>query len=108
MTGIKLQIGLNAITSYKRLAYTPWHAIAEFVDNSTQSYFDNRQALDAAYKAEGESGLVVSIAYDRNQDNGFLQIADNAMGMSAAELQRAMTVAMRPPTQRDAHVMEWD
>ena len=35
---------------------TPWHAIAEFVDNSTQSYFDNRQALDAAYKAEGESG----------------------------------------------------
>ena len=72
MTAINLQIGLNAITSYKRLAYTPWHAIAEFVDNSTQSYFDNRQKLDAAHKSENEPGLVVSVTYDRNQDNGFL------------------------------------
>ena len=97
MTAINLQIGLNAITSYKRLAYTPWHAIAEFVDNSTQSYFDNRQKLDAAHKSENEPGLVVSVTYDRNQDNGFLRVTDNAMGMSADELQRAMTVAMQPP-----------
>lgn len=43
---IPFQIGFDAITSYKRLAYTPWHAIAEFVDNSTQSYFNNREQLD--------------------------------------------------------------
>ena len=32
---IQLIIGPDAITSYRRLAYSPWHAIAEFVDNST-------------------------------------------------------------------------
>jgi hypothetical protein len=57
---ITLKIGLDAINSYKRLDYTAWHALAEFVDNSTQSYFDNREILDADYKKEREK-LTVSI-----------------------------------------------
>ena len=36
-------IGPEIIRSYKRLSYTPWHALAEFIDNSTQSFFDNRE-----------------------------------------------------------------
>lgn len=92
---LELQIGLDVISSYKRLAYTPWHAIAEFVDNATQSYFDNRETLDAAFEQSGES-LTVSIAYDHDQDGGFLRVADNAMGMSYEELQNALHVA-RPP-----------
>ena len=51
---IQLELGLQVIQSYKRLAYTPWHAIAELVDNSTQSYFDNRDVLDEALS--GSSG----------------------------------------------------
>ena len=38
----QLVLGLDVIRSYKRLSYTIWHAIAEFIDNSTQSYFNNR------------------------------------------------------------------
>ena len=90
---IQLRIGLDAITSYRRLAYTAWYAIAEFVDNSTQSFFDNRAELEAAYVKEGE-GLTVSITYDK--DAGVLRIADNAMGMSYDELDAALHVA-RPP-----------
>lgn len=91
---IQLTIGPDAITSYKRLAYTPWHAIAEFVDNSTQSYFDHEKELKVAYAAEGDNTkLTVSIAYDRDD---ILRIADNAMGMSYDELERAMHVAMPP------------
>lgn len=91
---IQLTIGPDAITSYKRLAYTPWHAIAEFVDNSTQSYFDHEKELKAAYAAEGDNiKLTVSIAYDKDD---ILRIADNAMGMSYDELERAMHVAMPP------------
>ena len=45
---MKFQIGYETINSYRRLAYTSWHALAEFVDNSTQAYFDNREALDLA------------------------------------------------------------
>jgi hypothetical protein len=92
---IQLIIGPDAITSYKRLAYTPWHAIAEFVDNSTQSYFDHEKELKAAFASEGDDvKLTVSIVYEK--DNDVLRIADNAMGMSYDELERAMHVAMPP------------
>jgi len=91
---IELKIGLDAINSYRRLAYTPWHAIAEFIDNSTQSYFDNKDELDKLYKEEN-TNLTVSIVYDR--DNSILRISDNAMGMSYGDLQRALHVAL-PPT----------
>ena len=56
---LHLQIGPEVIKSYKRLAYTPWHALAEFVDNSTQSYFNNRKELDKEFGEKEE--LTVSI-----------------------------------------------
>jgi hypothetical protein len=62
---LELKIGLDAINSYKRLAYTPWHALAEFIDNSTQAYFDNKEALDKVLAKEGDI-LEVSIAYDKD------------------------------------------
>ena len=90
---IQLIIGPDAITSYRRLAYSPWHAIAEFVDNSTQSYFDNRDALDECMKNEDDKILTVSVAYDKGT---MLRVVDNAMGMSSDDLERALHVA-RPP-----------
>lgn len=105
---IQLQIGLDAINSYKRLAYTPWHAIAEFVDNSTQSYFDNNEILDTAY-AEQEEKLQISITYDRNWEDGrgYLRVVDNAMGMSFEELEHALHIAQPPenPTGRSRYGM---
>jgi hypothetical protein len=92
---IQLRIGLDVISSYKRLAYTPWHALAEFVDNSTQSYFNNEAQLLPVMQRMGRK-LTVSIAYDEN----LLRISDNAMGMSLDELQTALTVAL-PPTKTD-------
>ena len=91
---IQLIIGPEAITSYRRLAYSPWHAIAEFVDNSTQSYFDNRAVLDEQMQKDEDRLLTVSIVYDKNND--LLRVADNAMGMSVLELEQALHVA-RPP-----------
>jgi len=90
---IQLRIGPDAISSYKRLAYTPWHAIAEFVDNSTQSSFDHEAELKASYTKKTDC-LEVSIVYDRN--TGKLRIADNAMGMSRSELEHAFHVANPP------------
>lgn len=91
---MKLELGLDVLRSYKRLPYTAWHALAEFVDNSTQSYFDNRDALDAAYEAEGTM-LEVSIIYDK-EGTGTIRISDNAMGMSYADLERALHVGLPP------------
>lgn len=91
---MKLELGPDILRSYKRLPYTAWHALAEFVDNSTQSYFDHRDELDAAYASEG-SGLEVSIILDR-EGTGLVRISDNAMGMSRAELTRALRVGLPP------------
>lgn len=90
---LSFQLGLETIESYKRLSYTPWHALAEFVDNSTQSYFNNREVLDQAYEASGER-LRVDVVYDR--DNVGLRVTDNAMGMDRAELEYALRVGARP------------
>ena len=90
---IQLQIGLNAIASYRRLSYTPWHAIAEFVDNSTQSYINNRPVLDAAFVGS-QDHLDIGIVYDRVK--GALSVADNAMGMDEADLERALRIAFPP------------
>ena len=95
---IQLVIGPEAINSYQRLSYTPWHAIAEFVDNSTQSYTDNKDALDAQLKKEDRI-FEVSIAYEASEGNGMLRVSDNAMGMSYTELERALHIAM-PPANR--------
>lgn len=94
---IQLRVGLDVISSYKRLAYTAWHAIAEFVDNSTQSYFNNEDQLWPLMRKAGMK-LTVSIAYERDPE--IFRISDNAMGMSFDELQAALTVAL-PPTRTD-------
>ena len=88
------KVGPNTVTSYKRLAYKPWFAIAELVDNSTQSYFNNREALDNIYATKGES-FETSVIYDR-ENGGLLRVVDNAMGMSFEELEWAMEVG-KPP-----------
>ena len=91
---INFEIGLNAIASYRRLNYEIWYALAEFVDNSTQSYANHKTLLDQSYKTTGE-GLEVRITYDRGEIP-ILRIVDNAMGMDYEELQHALRVAYPP------------
>lgn len=88
-----MQVGSEVIRSYKRLAYDRWHALAEFVDNSTQSYLDNQDALDVAYTQDGAS-LGVRIVYDHETD--LLRISDNAMGMDRDELKHALHIGLPP------------
>ena len=91
---IQLELGLRVIHSYKRLSYTPWHAIAELVDNATQAYFNNQDTLDEAYSSVGDR-LLVGIVYER-EGAGLLRVSDNAMGMSYDELTNALKVGFPP------------
>lgn len=92
---MKLQLGPEIILSYKRLAYQVWYALAEFVDNSTQAYFNHREELDAVYEAEG-TRLTVSITTGRDANGEFIRITDNSIGMSKKELANAVYVG-KPP-----------
>ena len=91
---MEVQIGPEIIRSYKRLAYTAWHALAEFIDNSVQSYLNNRERLDASYSSSGQR-LIIQITYSR-ANGGLLKVRDNAMGMSQEELNAALRIG-RPP-----------
>jgi len=80
--------------TYKHFPYKAWYAVAELVDNSTQSFFDNRKKLEIALSAKGEK-FQVSIDFDPK--NRILTVSDNAMGMDLDELKRAVQLAAPPP-----------
>jgi len=103
LSKVQFELGLAAVRSFKRLSYTPWHALAEFIDNSTQSYFGHHDDLDRVYQREGKR-LEVAIEYQPGRDRS-LRIVDNAMGMSLRELQRALVVGNPPadPTGRSRY-----
>ena len=80
--------------TYKRISYEPWTALAEFVDNSTQSFYDHKEELFATkyYK-----GLEVEIEYTEDPSIGDeIVIRDNAFGMDYRDFQRAI-ILDRPP-----------
>lgn len=80
--------------TYKRLSYQPWTAIAEFVDNSTQSFYDHKAELMALKYAKG---LRVTIKYIEDAQNGDrLEITDDAYGMEWSDFQRAV-ILDKPP-----------
>lgn len=98
---MKLQFGNEILASYKRLSYKTWYALAEFIDNSTQAYLNNKEALDQELKSEGQF-LTVEINYDTSNGvgNEILTIRDNSMGMDETELEKALVIGL-PPDYRD-------
>lgn len=93
MTGqtIEIRPTSSVFATYRRLSYKPWYAVAEFVDNSTQSYFDNEEVLK---KAGGSSPLEIRIHHDKKA--GSLTISDTAFGMDWDNFQRAVQLN-KPP-----------
>lgn len=82
-------------STYRRLSYQPWSAIAEFVDNSTQSFYDHRDKLFSEVKYY--KGLKIEITYKEDAvDGDSLEIVDNAFGMEWDDFQRAL-ILDRPP-----------
>src|SRR6516164_3464117 len=92
---MELKLGPEIISSYKRLAYQVWYALAEFVDNSTQAYFNNKAVLDAEYAKTGDL-LTVEITSDKDKRGEFIRVRDNSIGMSEKELAAAIYVG-KPP-----------
>ena len=91
---MEVHIGPEIIRSYRRLSYTTWHALAEFIDNSLQSYVNNQERLENT-SAESEHTMTVKIDY-KQSNGGKLTVWDNAMGMAQHELSDALRIG-RPP-----------
>lgn len=91
---INIRPTTGVYATYKNIKYDPWTAIAEFVDNSTQSYYDHKTELRAT---ENWDRLNVEIVYEKNSSTGdCLVIRDNAYGMNFADFQRAIVLDSPP------------
>lgn len=86
----ELSVGPSAIDAYSRLSYTMWFALAEFVDNSTQSRLNYGTLVDDLLKSEGRP-LTVSIVHNRQTKE--ITIEDNSIGMTKDDLIAALKIA---------------
>ncbi|WCR24866.1 ATP-binding protein [Paenibacillus thiaminolyticus] len=94
MAKINIRPTSAVYATYKRLSYQPWTAIAEFVDNSTQSYFDHREQL---LTLPDFKKLTIDILYESKPDgNDILTIIDSAYGMEWEDFERAIILDKVP------------
>jgi hypothetical protein len=84
---IRPRVGMY--TAFARLNYKPWFALAEFVDNSVQSFLTNRAAL---LEGGHDGPLVIDITLDDNE----ISITDRAGGIAWRDFPRAFSPAAPP------------
>lgn len=89
---INIRPGVSVLAILPHLNYKPWYAIAEFVDNSLQSYLSYHEQINRVEMRA--SRLEVRIHYDANDDR--ITIRDNAAGIHAADYPRAFRPAAIP------------
>lgn len=91
--GVGVRPGVRSIALYKSLNYKAWYALAEFVDNSIQSYMDNRTELR---RRHGDDFFMeVDITVGPGADS--LTVRDNAAGIRKEDYARAFRPAEPPP-----------
>lgn len=90
---INIRPGVSILSVLKHLNYKPWYAIAEFIDNSIQSYLVHKDELE---NCEGHGfRLEVTVAIDEvNRDR--IAIRDNAAGIHEKDYPRAFRPAQLP------------
>jgi len=89
---VNIRPGVSVLTVLAHLNYRPWFALAEFVDNSIQSFLTNRETLCEANQTKLRVTIDIHPA-----DTGSITVRDNAAGIAAADFPRAFRPAELPP-----------
>jgi hypothetical protein len=87
-------VGPQAIANYSRLSYTMWHALAEFIDNSTQSRLNHGSIIDEVLQQEGSS-LIIEVVHNRIEKT--ITVSDNSIGMTRDDLLAALQIGKPTP-----------
>lgn len=90
---IEIRPEVTMLSVLRHLNYKAWFALAEFIDNSLQSYLANKEAL------EGLHGLNFRLEVDvkiETNGPGIIVVSDNAAGISKADFPRAFRAAQVP------------
>jgi hypothetical protein len=91
---VNIRPGVSVLSVLRHLNYKAWFALAEFVDNSVQSYLTNREALEALHGPDFR--LRIKISIDPTPP-ACITIRDNAAGIRLADFPRAFRPAAVPP-----------
>ena len=92
---LNIQPAASILNVFSRLSYKVWYAIAEFVDNSTQSYISHADELT---NSENNYKLVVRVKYNAVENT--LTIIDNAYGMEIDKFRDAILLDSRNAEQK--------
>ncbi len=90
---VSIRPGVGILSVLRHLNYKAWFAMAEFVDNSVQSYLQNREKLEQLHGKDFR--LKVEIEIERS-DEVRIKIRDNAAGIAIADYARAFRPAELP------------
>ncbi|MDG7001272.1 MAG: ATP-binding protein, partial [Nitrososphaerota archaeon] len=94
LTTVSIRPDVSVLTVLRHLNYKPWYAVAEFVDNSLESFLRHRTEIAMV---DGDPvKLRVEISIDA-ANSGIITIHDNAAGIFANEYERAFRPAVPPP-----------
>lgn len=88
---VNIRPEVSILSVLRHLNYKPWFALAEFVDNSLQSFVANEHAL-----RDGSPQLKVDIIFEAEAP-GRIVVRDNAAGISESDYARAFKPAEVPP-----------
>lgn len=87
---VNITPGVAYLSILAAINYRAWYAMAEFVDNSIQSYLDNKNTLKKLHGSNYK--LKISIYVSKSK----IQIIDNAIGIQEKDFSRAFRAAIRP------------
>ena len=85
---------VGVLSVLPHLNYRPWYALAEFVDNSLESFL--RHSAEVKDMDGKNARLRVEVIVD-SSEGGSLSVRDNAAGIYQDEYQRAFRLAEPPP-----------
>ena len=88
---VKIQPGMGVFAMFPNQNYKPWLALGEMVDNSIQSYLENKARLRKLHGPKFQ--LHIQIEFDSN--NKCIYVIDNAAGIAENDVERAFTLAVR-------------
>ncbi len=90
---IEIRPKVTMLKILRHLNYKVWYALAEYLDNSIQSFQSN---IDVLRKIEGEK-FKLKINIEFNHPDKIIRITDNAAGIEYSDFPRAFRPADIPP-----------
>lgn len=90
---VNIRPGVSILSVLRHLNYKPYFALAEFVDNSIDSYLKNEKEI---IELEG-SAFKLKVQIEINQTDSKITIRDNAAGIRIKDFARAFRAAEIPP-----------